>query len=376
MKTHKIEQLILLEHFSVMPDPRRINHGRLKHELIDIIIIAIVATICGADNWVDIEKFGQAKEDWFKQFLKLENGIPSHDTFGRVFSILNPEFFEKCFREWIDKIKQEMNGEVIALDGKSVRRSHKKGQKPLHIVNALATTSGIILGQRKVDSKTNEITVIPELLDSLFLKGCIVTTDAMGTQGWIAQKIIENKGDYVLSLKSNQGRLHRDVQKIFDRENTTDILKSSYYHKTTEHSHGRDEIRECFVTDRLDQIRELDKWDKLQSLIRIVSTRTVNNTKSTETRYYISSLKPDAKQISSTVRAHWKVESMHWSLDVAFREDESRVRIKHAGDNLSLVRKMAFNYLKQETTTKGGLASRRRQAGWDTNYLKIVLGLG
>ena len=375
MKTSKIEQFTLLEHFKILPDPRRIGHGRLKYELIDILVIATIATICGADNWIDIEKFGQTKEKWFKQFLILRNGIPSHDTFGRVFSILNPELFEQCFREWVTYIKQEINQEIISLDGKSLRRSHSKDERPLHIVNVFATTNGVVLGQRKVDGKTNEITVIPELLDKLFLKGCIVTTDAMGCQGSITQKIVENKGDYVIALKGNQGHLHTDVKTIFERESVDDILKSSYYFKTTEHSHGRDEVRECFVTDRLDQVRELDKWDGLQSLVKIISTRTKSGITSMETRYYISSLKPDAKQILSTVRAHWKVESMHWSLDISFREDESRVRIGHAGENLSLVRKMAFNFLKQETTAKGGIASKRRQAGWDMDYLKVVLGL-
>ena len=324
MKQHKMERFTLLEHFSVLPDPRRQNHNTFRHELIDILVIAIVATICGADNWIDIERFGQTKEKWFKQFLKLENGIPSHDTFGRLFSILNPDIFEKCFREWVNMIRNKIAREIISIDGKSIRRSHKKGQRPLHIVNVFATTNGLVLGQKVVDSKTNEITVIPELLDSLFLKGCIITTDAMGTQGFIAQKIIENKGDYVLALKGNQGHLHRDAQNIFENRKTIDMFDQDEYYKTTEHSHGRDETRECFVTDKLDHIRELDKWTGLQSVIKIISTRIVNNITSTENRYYISSLKPNAKQILSAIRSHWKVESLHWSLDISFREDESR----------------------------------------------------
>ena len=370
------KQLSLLGHFNVLPDPRRMDHNKFRHELIDIIVISIVATICGADSWVEISQFGETKEAWFKQFLKLQNGIPSHDTFGRVFSILNPDIFEKCFREWVATVKQEINHEIIAIDGKSVRRSHGKNEKPLHIVNVFATTNGIVLGQKVVDSKTNEITVIPELLDKLFLKGCIVTTDAMGTQGWIAQKVIENKGDYVLALKGNQGHLHTDVKKIFERENTNDLLKSSYYFKTIEHAHGRDEVRECFVTDRLDQVRELEKWTGLQTVVKIKSTRTLGGVTSTEDRYYISSLDPDAKQILSAVRAHWKVESLHWSLDISFREDESRVRIGHAGDNLSLVRKLALNILKQYEKAKIGIKARRLKAGWDEDYLTRILGLG
>ena len=369
------KQLNLVDYFSLLPDPRRMDHNKFRHELIDIIVIAIVATICGADSWIEIVEFGEAKEDWFKQFLKLPNGIPSHDTFGRVFSILNPDVFEKCFREWTNTVKKEMDREVIALDGKSVRRSHGKNDKPLHIVNVFATTNGIVLGQKVVDSKTNEITVIPELLDSLFLKGCIVTTDAMGTEGWIAQKIIENKGHYVLALKGNQGHLHDDVGKIFEILRPAGTLSKEQYCKTTEHSHGRDEIRQCFVTDRLDQIRELDKWTGLQTIVKIESTRTLNGVASTESRYYISSLDSNAEKILSTIRSHWKVESLHWSLDISFHEDQSRVRIGHAGKNLACIRKLAFNLLQKDKQAKSGIKARRLKAGWDEDYLIRLLGL-
>ncbi len=186
-------RITLIEHFSILPDPRKTDHGMVRHELLDIVIIAILAVICGADSWVEIAAFGREKEKWLKQFLKLPNGIPSHDTFGRIFSLLDPRAFERCFLAWVKTVRKQTKGEVVAIDGKSARRSHKNGEKPLHLVNAFAAENGMVLGQRKVDGKTNEITVIPELLEMLYLKGCIVTIDAMGTQGWIVKKIIETK---------------------------------------------------------------------------------------------------------------------------------------------------------------------------------------
>lgn len=369
-----MQKFTLLEHFSVLPDPRQTDHNKTRHILLDIVVIAILAVISGADSWVEIETFGRKKEKWLRQFLELPNGIPSHDTFGRIFSILDPQAFEECFSAWVKTVRKKTKGEVVAIDGKSSRRSHKKDEKPLHLVNAFAAENGIVIGQMKVDGKSNEITAIPELLEMLYLKGCIVTTDAMGTQAWIVKKIVENKGNYVLAVKGNQGRLFEDIVRIFDAPlaRTTEN-----YCKTSESSHGRQEVRECLTTDVLAGIRDAKRWEKLQSVARVTGTRTVNGQTSVEHRYFISSLASEPSEILRAVRAHWKVEnSLHWSLDISFREDESRVRIGHAGENLALVRKLALNLLRKENTAKGGIKAKRLQAGWDDEYLLTVLGAG
>ncbi len=368
-----MKKIVLLEHFNLLPDPRQADHNKLKHVLLDVIIIAILATICGADSWVEIETFGKEKEVWLKQFLTLENGIPSHDTFGRVFSLLDPTAFERCFLLWTKTVMTHTKGEVIAIDGKSVRRSHTGDERPLHLVNAFATENGMVIGQRKVDSKTNEITAIPELLDILFLKGCIVTTDAMGCQGWIVKKILENKGEYALAVKGNQDRLLQDITAVFD---TPHSVASHEYAQTSEHGHGRDEVRECWVSGNLTQVRDIERWNGLTSIAKITCTRTLKGVTSSESRYFISSLAPDATEILRVVRAHWRVEnSLHWSLDISFREDESRVRIGHAAENLALVRKLALNLLKKEKTSKSGIKAKRLQAGWNDDYLLTVLGV-
>ena len=366
------KNISLFEHFSVLSDPRKTDHNRIRHELLDIIIIAILAVLCGADTWTEIAEFGRKKETWLKQFLKLPNGIPLHDTFGRIFSILDPTAFERCFFAWVKTVRKKTKGEIVAIDGKSARRSHKNGEKPLHLVNAFATANGIVLGQRKVDGKSNEITAIPELLDMLYLKGCIVTTEAMGTQGWIVKKIIENKGDYILAVKGNQGRLFEDITKSF---HAPAALHAASYCKPSESAHGREEVRECWASEDLSGVRNVDRWKKLRRIALVTHTRTVNGKTSVESRYFISSLAPDATEILKAVRSHWKVENtLHWSLDVSFREDESRIRIGHAGQNLALVRKLALHLLRNEKTAKGGVKAKRLQAGWNDDYLLTVLG--
>jgi predicted transposase YbfD/YdcC len=270
----------LLEYFRILPDPRRAHHRNKRHALFDIIIIAIVAVICGADSWVDIETFGRKKERWLKQFLPLSNGIPSHDTFARVFSILDPNAFQKCFFAWIEHVRHITEGEVVAIDGKTVRRAYGKDSKPIHLISAFATEKG----------------------------------------------------------------------------------------------HGREESRECWMTNDLSVVRDKKRWHNLTSIARITDTRTVHGKTSTATRYFISSLDTSASEILKAVRAHWGVEnSLHWTLDIAFREDESRTRIGHAQQNLALVRKIALNILRNERTAKGGVKSKRLQAGWDNGYLLDVL---
>lgn len=358
----------LLDHMSVLPDPRKKNHSTFRHELRDVIVVAILATICGADTWMEISEFGRAREPWLKTFLSLPNGIPSHDTFGRVFAILDPDAFERCFTEWVRSLHPEAGRGVIALDGKSVRRSHAPGAKPLHLVSAFAVESGIILGQRKVDGKSNEITAIPELLQTLLLRGAIVTIDAMGTQGWIVRKIVEHKGDYVLAVKGNQRRLMRDITRTFEA-----VPDRSSFARTSEEAHGRVEVRECVASSDLGLVRDRSRWQGMRSIVRMTAKRTIGEKTSTETRYFISSLTADAKEIMRVVRAHWKIENtLHWSLDMAFREDESRARVGHAGENLALVRKIAFNLLRRDRS-KIGLKGKRMKAGWDEGFLWSII---
>jgi len=359
----------IVEHFSILPDPRRKNHNTRQHELLDIIVITILAVICGADTWVDIVSYGEEKESWLQQFLALPNGIPSHDTFGRVFAILDPEAFQACFLAWVKDISTLTKGSVVAIDGKSVRRAHSKDTKPLHLISAFAVENGITIGQKKVAGKTNEITAIPELLKVLEIKGCIITIDAMGTQGWIVKKIREKEADYALVVKANQERLMQDIKKTLDKKNA-----ATDYCRTSEQTHGREEIRECWVTSNLLHVRNKGKWTDLKSVARITHTRTLTGKTTTETRHYITSLKPNATKLLQVVRKHWAIEnSLHWSLDVSFREDESRIRIGHAQENLSFVRKIALALLKQETTKNIGITAKRKTAGWSEKYLLTVL---
>lgn len=361
----------ILEHFAIVIDPR-LDRNK-EHLLIDIITITICAVICGADTWVDIADFGNAKESWLKKFLTLPNGIPSHDTFRRVFSILDPDEFQQGFLSWVKEISKLTKGSVVAIDGKSVRRAHSKNQKPIHIISAFAVENGVTLGQMQVDGKTNEITAIPELLKLLELKGCIVTIDAMGTQGWIVKKIREQSADYALAVKANQKKLLQDIQKTIDDEANASALD---YYRTSERTHGREEIRECWSTDDLSLVRNKEKWIDLRSIARIVHTRTINGKTTTETRHYITSLEKKSEKLLKAVRDHWAIENtLHWTLDVAFREDESRAFVGHSQENLALVRKLSAGLLKQEHTKKMGIAAKRKTAGWSEEYLEKVLGL-
>jgi len=362
-------QLPLAEFFALLPDPRRSNHNTKKHELLDIIVIAILATICGADSWMEIERFGHSKEAWLRQFLTLKNGIPSHDTFGRVFSILDPSAFEVCFNAWVASVRKKHG--IVALDGKSVRRSHDVDIRPLHLVNAFCTEEGICIGQRTVDGKTNEITAIPELLDMLALDGCIVTTDAMGCQSWIAQKVIYCNADYLLALKGNQGSLYQQVKELFARTPSTKERA-----QTHDRAHGREEVRTCITLPVPESIIATQKWAGVQSAVSVTAQRTIKGKTSTETHYFISSLASDAAELLRVTRAHWRVEnSLHWSLDIAFREDESRIRIGHAAENIALVRKLALNLLRKDTSIKVGIKAKRMNAAWDNEYLLKVLGV-
>lgn len=368
----------LVEHFGGLADPRT---GNAKaHIFLEILIIAILAVVCGADGWSDIELFGQNKQDWLKTFLKLPKGIPSHDTFGRVFAKIEPEEFQRCFMEWVQAIEKLTAGQVIAVDGKTIRRSHDKevGKAAIYMVSAWATQNQLVLGQTKVADKSNEITAIPALLRLLDISGCIVTIDAIGTQTEITETIIEAGGDYLLAVKENQGHLFEDIQCLFEVDVAQGMQYAQYsYAKKVNKGHGRIETRECWATDwdkHLALLRKRQQWKGLKSVVRIVSQRQIGETLEVQTRYFISSLPADAKSILKAKRSHWKIENqLHWVLDIAFREDESRVRKDHAAENLAVLRHVALNLLKNEKTAKGGIHAKRLQAGWNNDYLLTIL---
>jgi len=368
------------QHFGGLTDPR-IDRTK-RHKLLDILVIAICAIIAGADNWEDVEEFGKARLEWFQSILELANGIPSHDTFTRVFARLDPEQFQACFLGWIAAVSEVISGQVIAIDGKVLRRSHDKGidKAAIDMVSAWASANTLVLGQVKVDEKSNEITAIPQLLAALEVSGCIVTIDAMGCQTAIAEKIIECGADYVLGLKENQGHLYEDVERLF-----ADLEASQYkayrfdYKKTVNKDHGRIEIRECWTIsdpDVLKHLRGYENWKDLRTVSRIRSQRCIKEDKSCEDRYHIASI-TGATRVLNSVRSHWAIENeLHWSLDMAFDEDRCRVRKDHGAENFAVLRHIALNLLKQEKTCKRGLKGKRLLAAWNQVYLlKVLTGL-
>jgi predicted transposase YbfD/YdcC len=365
-------------HFAQVEDPRTAH--LVDHKLIDIIMIAICAVISGAETWTDIALFGQEREAWLRQFLELPNGTPSHDTFGRVFSLLDPEQFEHCFRRWMTSVFAATEGEVIAIDGKSVRRSHDRscGQGAIHLVSAWATGNHMVLGQRKVDEKSNEITAIPALLEMLRLKGCIVTIDAMGTQTEIAACIIEQKADYVLPVKENQPHLLEDMELFFRLAQQNDFSKVDHtFAQTVNKGHGRIEKRQCWTIageESLQFLRGHGNWKSLHSIAMVSYQRQTAEKTTTEVRYYISSLENNAEQLLNAVRRHWGIEnSLHWLLDVVLREDDSRIRKQYGPENMALLRRLALNLLKQENSLKRGIQGKRLKAAFNPDYLLKVL---
>ena len=361
-------------HFSNITDPRDLNK---RHKFIDILTIAICAVVCGANSWKHIEEFGQAKLDWFKDFLQLPHGIASHDTFGRVFAQIDPDQFQQSFMSWVQSICQLSHGQVIAIDGKTLRRSHDKsnGKSAIHMVSAWASANGIVLGQVKTDEKSNEITAIPELIKTLEIEGCIVTIDAMGCQKNISKTIIDKGADYVLALKENQGTLHQNVE-LFFRDYLSSVTNQPAFdfYQSTDGDHGRVEIRKYWTTSDINWLQGKEAWQNLTTIGMVQRERHVGDDISIETSYYISSIENDAKRFAHAVRSHWSIEnSLHWVLDVSFREDESRIRKDNAPQNFAVLRHMALNLLKRETSLKKSIKSKQLRAGWDNDYLAKVL---
>jgi predicted transposase YbfD/YdcC len=366
----------LLTHFAGLTDPRM--DYLIEHELLDIVAITICAVICGAETWGDIEAYGQSKAEWLRTFLALPNGIPSHDTISRLFIHLDPVQLQNCFLSWIQTIAQLHPGEVVAIDGKAVRRSYDKGKNKgaIHMVSAWASENRLVLGQVKVDEKSNEITAIPQLLNVLDLSGCVVTIDAMGAQKEIAKLIIDQGADYILSLKGNQGNLHEDVKELFDWASKTDFKDIPHEaYQTLNKGHGRIEVRRHWLLASVEHLVDAHKWLGLKRVGMIESERRIQGKATTiERRYYLLSLDGGVEQFAAASRSHWGIENqLHWSLDVAFHEDDSRIRTGHAPENMTLIRKIALNLLSKEISAKVGKKGKRLKAGWDNDYLTKVL---
>lgn len=370
-------QVLLLRLFRDMPDPRMV--GKVSHKLHDILVIAVCSVICGLDHWTQIEDFGKAHESWFRSFLDLANGIPSHDTFGKVLAALDPDAFEQRIQQWIHAlVGSDTEGKHIAIDGKTLRRSFDRAsaKTAIHMINAYVHENHAVFCQLKVHDKSNEITAVPRLLEMLQLKDATVTIDAMGCQKDIAEKIINRGGHYVLAVKGNQSSLHEDVQTFMDDRIARQESRYGDYYETVEKSHGRIETRKCWTCWDLDWLVQRHRWAALSCVVAVECKRSIQGKISTERRYYISSHSGrQAQKLAVLIRNHWRVENeLHWTLDVSFNEDQSRVRVKNAAENLARIRRISLLLLKNEKTCKLGVKSKRAKAGYDRNYLLTLLG--
>lgn len=372
----------IVDCFSDIPDPR-VERTR-AHKLIDILVIGLCSILTGGEGFCDMELFGQARYEWLKTFMELPNGIPSHDTFNRVFSTMDPKCFLECFVRWVEGVCTALGQDVVAIDGKALRHASDSGDSLPYIVSAWARNNGLVLGQVKVDEKSNEITAVPELLRVLELKGCIVTIDAMGCQKAIAADIIDKQADYVLALKANHATAHEEFKEYFDDlvpAGAPLSIDSDQAHmidsfQTSDKGHGRIEIRHYYQTTDIDWFEDKELWKGLRTAGMVESTRIVNDTQTVERRYYLSSLPLDAEKFGHAVRSHWGVEnSPHWTLDVTFGEDQSRARTKHAAENLATLRRVAVNLVKKDKDSKWSIRNRRRLAALDPDYLSRLLDI-
>jgi len=376
MSIHLAADAPLLQAFATLPDPRASRNQ--IYPLIDIVAVAIIGILCSANDWVTVVKWANAYIKWFQSVGLCFNGVPSHDTIGRFFRLVDPKKFENCFTQWMLTVVEKIQG-VIAVDGKTIRNSsdYFTKSKATHIVTAFSAENDIILGQLRTAEKSNEITAIPELLDTLVLKGCIITTDAMGCQTAITKKIQEQKGDYVLGLKGNQGTLHAEAINFFDQAIEAGAEEAGCsYARTLEKDHGRIEEREIWVTSDLGWLDNAEAWVGLRSLICVRSTRYEKGKPTVEKRYYISSLTSQAERMGQIIRSHWAIEvKLHWHLDVSFNEDKSKIRAGHGAENFSLLKRCVLNLIKRDTTEKASVSLKRRMAGWDPAYRLKLLGV-
>jgi predicted transposase YbfD/YdcC len=363
-------RITITEHFEELEDPRQ--EGKIEHKLSDIILLCISALLCGAEGWHDIEIFGQARLEWLKKYGSFANGIPVDDTIARVMSALNPKQFQSCFINWMKAASEVTEGDIVSVDGKTLRHSfdRKNSKRAIHMVSAFAKKNGVVLGQSKTEEKSNEITAIPELLDLLELKGCIVTIDAMGCQQKITKKIIDKEADYVIMVKGNQGYLSDDIISFFDICHQEEFKNVSYdFYEETDKGHGRFEIRRYWISSYLKNIRNTEKWKNLKTIGMVESERHIGDQITLDKRYYISSISEQAKVFSNAVRGHWGIENtLHWTLDMTFREDESRIRRDNAAENLAVLRHIALNALRQEKTFKKSIKAKRYKATLEPAY--------
>jgi predicted transposase YbfD/YdcC len=367
-----VAKLSLVECMAVVEDPR-IDRTK-AHSLLDILVLSVLAVLCGAEGWEDIELFGKIRLSWLRKFIKLKNGVPSHDTISRVFRMIKPDEFHEAFLEWVRSLDMGSEGlNVIAIDGKSLRRSHdrKTFKNMLHSVAAWSVANRVVLGCQSVDQKSNEITAIPELLKKLELKGAIITMDAMGSQKEVAAQIIDGEGDYVLAIKDNHPTLADAMREYFDSVHESGLIENGIrHHHTSEAKHGRQENRYYYQSPIPDSLKELTKdWKGAKSIGQVHNITMRDGKETSEVRYYLSSKPVSVKRFAEAVRAHWGIEnSFHWVLDMTFNEDQSRIRKDHGPDNFALLRRFAINILNQDTS-KESTRKKRKRAAWDENYL-------
>lgn len=368
-----------LEAFEELEDPRT---RECMHQFDELLLAALCAITSGADSWISVVNWSELKLEWLKRFLPFANGIASHDTFSRVFNLLDAQQFEACFIRWMQQLCPALGGQVIPIDGKSVRGSHDGAQGAIHLVSAWHSASGLVLGQVKTSAKSNEITAIPQLLDALDVRGSTVTIDAMGCQHAIIDKIVSKGGDYIVAVKNNQPTLAQSMESLFEDVDARIREGMLQQDIAVDKGHGRLETRRCVVANELSAMgKHVQEWTGLRSVVMVQSTRQVINGRgagdgSTEWRYYISSLALDAARFNANVRTHWSIEnSCHWVLDMAFKEDDCRIRMGHGAENFAILRRIALNLIKQEKSSKTSVNIKRQKAGWSTDYLQLLLGL-